>query len=190
MATATHKSLKDIDVAYATASAGMHPTHTLPLKLEAIATAGFKWAEIAMPDLEKYASSKFDNYKNLDDTGAGDIHKLLEAASEIRELCQRLGIRALSVMPCVLCLSTFCSWIFTHLANRFSEYEGYTARTDVERGLKRARTWFRVLKSLDCQMLQVGSSDDPSISSDFGVTADNLRELADAAQAEDPPIRM
>lgn len=73
---------------------------------------------------------------------------------------------------------------------RFSEYEGYSEKEVVERGLKRAKSWFKVMKALDCQMLQVGSSDDSSISSDFNVMADNLRQLADLAQAENPPIRM
>ncbi|KAH8110074.1 xylose isomerase-like protein [Phellopilus nigrolimitatus] len=165
------KSLEAIATSYATASAGMHPSHTLPVKLKAIAEAGFKWTEIAFSDLEKYASSKHENYRKIDGAGSGDVDKLLGAAEEIHELCRRLGLHVLTMMP-------------------FSEFEGYEDKATVERGLQRARTWFKMLKVLECQMLQVGSSDDPSISSDFGVIARNLQALADEAGAQDPPVRI
>ncbi|THH02960.1 hypothetical protein EW145_g6653 [Phellinidium pouzarii] len=165
------KSLNQIAASYATASAGMHSSHTLPLKLEAIADAGFKWAEIAFPDLEQYASSKYEGYRKVDVAGAGDLDKLLEATGGITELCRRLGVRVLTVMP-------------------FSQFEGYGDSARVEQGLKRARSWFKVLKALNCQMLQVGSSDDTRISSNFDVMASNLRALADEANAQDPPIRI
>lgn len=101
MSTTAAKTLNQVDAAYATASAGMHPSHTLPMKLEAIAEAGFKWTEIAFPDLEQYASSKFEGYKNLNDSGEGDLDKLVKAASDIRSLCDKLGLQVLTVMPCV-----------------------------------------------------------------------------------------
>lgn len=93
------QSLKQIQTAYATASAGMHPSHTLPAKLDAIAQAGFKWTEVALPDLEQYATSKFNQYKKLDETGSGDVDKLLDAAKDMHELCQQLGLSVLTVMP-------------------------------------------------------------------------------------------
>jgi len=39
-------------------------------------------------------------------------------------------------------------------------------------------------------MLQVGSSDDPSTSSDYDVIARDLRQLADEAAKQDPPIQI
>ncbi|KAI5116276.1 hypothetical protein M0805_009233 [Coniferiporia weirii] len=165
------KSLKEVATSYATASAGMHPSHTLPRKLEAIAEAGFKWTEIAFPDLEQHASSKFGDYTKISDTGVGDVDKLLMVANEIHELCRTLGLRVLTVMP-------------------FSRFEGYEDDAKIEQNLGRAKTWFRVLKALGCEMLQVGSSDDPEISSDFEIMVDNLRALADEANAQDPPIRI
>lgn len=39
-------------------------------------------------------------------------------------------------------------------------------------------------------MLQVGSTPDPSTSSDYDVIARDLRQLADEAAVQDPPIRM
>ena len=92
-------SFKGIEVAYATASAGMHSTHTLPLKLEAISRAGFEWTEVALHDLEQYAAIKNKNYSKLDSTGSGDIDELVEAASQIHTLCQKLGLRVLTLMP-------------------------------------------------------------------------------------------
>ena len=96
--------LDAIEIAYATASAGMHPSHTLPLKLRCIADAGFKWTEIAMPDLEKYAESMFEEYAKLDLDGNGDVEKLLEAAKDIHRLCAQLGLGVLTMMPCVMTL--------------------------------------------------------------------------------------
>jgi hypothetical protein len=92
-------ALSSIKCAYATASAGMHPSHTLPIKLRAIAAAGFAAAEIAFPDLEAYAASEYPNYKQLDDAGNGDIDGLLFAAGKIRALLDELKLEALTTMP-------------------------------------------------------------------------------------------
>ena len=95
--------LDKIPIAYATASAGMNPKHTLPLKLKAIAKAGFKWTEIAFLDLESYAESKYkgkgSGYRKLNSAGEGDLEKLLEAAKDIRQLMDQLGLSVLTVMP-------------------------------------------------------------------------------------------
>jgi hypothetical protein len=100
-------SLSTIPVAYATASAGMHPSHTLPKKLKAIAAAGFAATEIAFPDLEDYAASKNSGYKKLDDAGEGDLHTLLAAAGDIRTLLDELKLKALTIMPFVTLLIFF-----------------------------------------------------------------------------------
>ena len=39
-------------------------------------------------------------------------------------------------------------------------------------------------------MLQVGSTPDESTSSDYDVIANDLRQLADQAAAQEPPVRM
>lgn len=101
MDTFDHKSVDLIATAYATASAGMHPSHTLPLKLQAIADAGFKLTEIAMPDVEQYAESRFKGYQKLDESGSGDLDKLVEAAEEIHKQCLQLGLHVLTLMPYV-----------------------------------------------------------------------------------------
>lgn len=96
------KSISNIPCAYATASAGMHPSHSLVKKLEAIAGAGFKLVEIAFPDLETHAETLFQGaYQNLDPSGKGDVEKLEEAARDVAGRCGRLGLKVLTVMPCV-----------------------------------------------------------------------------------------
>ncbi|KZT70017.1 xylose isomerase-like protein [Daedalea quercina L-15889] len=158
-------------LAYSTDSAGMNPTHTLPMKLRAIAEAGFPQVEIGFPDLEENASQAFPGYKKLDESGKGDLYNLLKAAKEVREMCHELGLKILVVHP-------------------FSEFEGYEDEQKRKTNMERARAWFKVLAALDCQMLQVGSSDVLKSSSDYSVIARDLRVLADEAAAQDPPIKI
>ncbi|KAL1948755.1 hypothetical protein VTO73DRAFT_10561 [Trametes versicolor] len=158
-------------LAYSTDSAGMHPSHTLPIKLRAIAAAGFSQAELGFPDLEAYAEQEFSGYRKLDDHGNGDLDKLLQAAGKVSELCKELGLSILAVHP-------------------FSQFEGYEDAQKRAIGFERAAAWFRVLKALNCPLLQVGSTPDPSTSSDYDVIARDLRQLADEAAAQDPPIRI
>lgn len=78
----------------------MHPSHTLLLKLQAIADAGFTYTEIALPDLEALASFTFNGeYKQLDEKGAGDVSKLVDTAIEVNKVCGSLGLKVLTVMP-------------------------------------------------------------------------------------------
>ena len=97
----------------------MHPSHTLPQKLYAIAEAGFKYVEIAFPDLEAYAELLFEDhsgpsggevrdvgegggkggYRKLNDAGEGDVEKLLETAKKVSMICVERGLRVLTVMP-------------------------------------------------------------------------------------------
>ena len=81
----------------------LHPRecilHSLPAKLSAISQAGFKWTEIAFPDLEGLISSRKTKYRKVDSNGEGDIDELLKATEEISNLCQRLELRVLTLMP-------------------------------------------------------------------------------------------
>ncbi|KAI0365792.1 xylose isomerase-like protein [Pilatotrama ljubarskyi] len=158
-------------LAYSTDSAGMHPNHNLPIKLRAIAEAGFSQAELAFPDLEAYAEQEFPGYQKLDEHGNGDLDKLLQAAEKVRKLCEGLRLSILAVHP-------------------FSQFEGYEDTRKRTTGFERAAAWLKVLRALNCQMLQVGSTPDASTSSDYDVIARDLRQLADEAAAQDPPIRI
>ena len=77
----------------------MHPNHTLPLKLRAIADAGFSQVEMAFPDLETFANQEHPGYMPLDHAGKGDLGKLCGAAVKIRGLCNELGLSVLVIHP-------------------------------------------------------------------------------------------
>ena len=86
-------------LAYSTDSAGMHPSHTLPMKLRAIADAGFQLAELAFPDIEAYAEQEFSNYQQIDESGRGDVDVLVRVGEMVKALCTELGISILAVHP-------------------------------------------------------------------------------------------
>lgn len=146
----TYDNLNDIKLCYATPSLGMHESHTLPRKLEAIAQAGFTAIELGMPDLTAYGQCQ-----------EHEFDRLYAAAVKVGELCRSLRLKVLVLQP-------------------HSQFEGYDATTLKSR-LDRAERWFKVMQPLGCDMMQVGSNDDRSISSDLSVSADNLRELSDLA---------
>ncbi|TBU25420.1 xylose isomerase-like protein [Dichomitus squalens] len=160
-----------VSVAYSTDSAGMNPSHTLPNKLRAIAEAGFNQAELGFPDLEAYAEQEYPGYKQLDRSGKGDIDKLVQLAENVKKLCDDLHLTILAVHP-------------------FDKFEGYQDSAKRTAGFERAAAWFRVLKALGCDLLQVGSTPDESTSGDYDVISGDLRQLADEAAAQEPPIRI
>ena len=87
-------------VAYSTDSAGMHPLHTLPVKLRAIHDAGFTQVEVGFPDLEAFAGQECnEGYQKLNDAGRGDVDKLCKVAKQVRGLCDELGMEILVVHP-------------------------------------------------------------------------------------------
>ncbi|EPQ51701.1 xylose isomerase-like protein [Gloeophyllum trabeum ATCC 11539] len=165
--------LSSLPLAYCTDSAGMHPAHTLPLKLQSIAGAGFPLVELAFPDLEAYAASQHPGYHKLDNAGRGDLHTLVQVARDVRGMCDGLRVKVFAVHP-------------------FSQFEGFKDPQKQEEGMLRARAWFKVLSALGCDMLQVGSSNAPAddISDSYDDMARDLRALADEAATQDPPIRI
>ena len=87
-------------VAYATPSAGTHPTHTLPMKLHAIRDAGFTEVELSFTNLEAYAAQEFNGqYIRLDKEGRGDLDKLREIAKKVKVICDELGLVILAMHP-------------------------------------------------------------------------------------------
>lgn len=150
----TFAKLDEIPLCYASPSLGMHASHTLPKKIEAISKAGYQALEMAMPDLLAYAGLESD-----DESPA----KLREAATEIGRLCREAGLKVLVLQP-------------------HSQFEGYTD-PEVRKGkLARAERWLTLMEPLGCDMLQVGSNDDTSTSSDLKVIAGDLRDLSDLAK--------
>jgi len=153
-----------VPLCYATPSAGMHESHTLPLKLKAISAAGFESIELGMPDLQAYASQQLGSsfHQLSDDDGSGDLASLLDVAKDIKKLCDSLNLSVLCLQP-------------------FSQFEGYTDPKKREAKFAKAKAWMDVMQAVGSDMLQVGSTDDRSTTSDREVIVKDLRELADLA---------
>ncbi|KAI0174038.1 3-dehydroshikimate dehydratase [Pestalotiopsis sp. NC0098] len=146
-----------IPTSYATCSIGYKPeTHTLPLKLKAIADAGFDAIELSMPDIQAYGkhlNGKEPEEKNYD--------ALVEIGKEIRTQVAEHGLKILMLQP-------------------FANFEGWPKGSpERQDAFDRARGWVRIMEAVGTDMLQVGSSDAPGISSNFDELASDLAELAD-----------
>ena len=146
-------SLASIPTSYATVSLGP-PSIPLPQKLDAIAKAGFKGIELGFPDLLSFASSidkqEVSNY---------DYDALASAASEVKKLCEQHGIRVVMLQP-------------------FANFEGWAQGSkEREDAFRRVQGWVRIMQNVGCDMLQVGSSDSPHITSSPSELANDLRVL-------------
>lgn len=142
---------------YATCSIGYnHPSHTLPNKLTAIASAGFDSIELSMPDILSFASSHFKH-----DVDPKDYESLCTAGIEIRKLCEQSRLKVAMLQP-------------------FANFEGWPQGSrQRDEAFERARGWIQIMESVGTDMLQVGSSDSEGISRDFDVFAADLRELGE-----------
>ncbi|KAL0056808.1 hypothetical protein AAF712_016581 [Marasmius tenuissimus] len=146
----------NIPTSYASCSIGINESHTLPLKLEAIASAGFDAIELSMPDILEYAkllNGREPDPKNYD--------TLVDVGKQIRELTAKHGLKTLMLQP-------------------FANFEGWPQGSkEREDAFNRAKGWMRIMDAVGTDMLQVGSSDSEGISSSFDKLAGDLRELAD-----------
>ncbi|KAI9796137.1 MAG: hypothetical protein M1833_006475 [Piccolia ochrophora] len=141
---------------FATCSIGTQPEHLLPLKLEAISSAGFTAIELAFPDLQTFASQHFKR-----DVDAKDYDSLADAATKVKTMCEVMELKVLMLQP-------------------FSNFEGWEEGSEQRKdAFERARGWIKIMQSVGTDMLQVGSSDSPSITSSRSQLASDLRELAD-----------
>lgn len=147
----------NIPTSYATCSIGYNPdTHTLPLKLKAIADAGFDGIELSMPDILAYG--KLLDGKEPEVT---DYDTLVRLGKKIKDLAAQNNLKIMMLQP-------------------FANFEGWP-RGSKERqdAFTRAKGWLRIMEAVGTDMLQVGSSDSPGISSSFVDLAGDLAELAD-----------
>ncbi|KAI1212582.1 xylose isomerase-like protein [Annulohypoxylon truncatum] len=144
-----------IPTCYATCSIGHKESHTLPLKLKAIADAGFDAFELAMPDMLAYGEML-----NGQKPDPKDYNTLVEIGKKIRAQAAEHNLKILMLQP-------------------FTRAEGWPkGSAEREEVFQRAEGWIRVLEALGTDMLQVGSSD-ADISSSFDDLASDLAELAD-----------
>lgn len=152
---AAYKGQK-ILTSYASCSIGYMKEHHLPAKLKAIQEAGFDGIELAMPDLLSFASEYFG--KEIEAT---DYDNLCTAGIEVKKLCEKHKLKILILQP----FANFEGW-----------QEGSSEREDA---FARARGWMRIMEAVGTEMLQVGSSDSPNITTDTNYLAHDLAQLAE-----------
>ncbi|KAI2610488.1 xylose isomerase-like protein [Hypoxylon sp. NC1633] len=145
-----------VPTCYATCSIGHEESHTLPLKLKAIADAGFDAIELSMPDILSYGKMLNSQEPDPEDYGA-----LVEISKEIRVQAKEHKLKILMLQP-------------------FANFEGWPkGSTERRDAFERAEGWMRIMEAVGTDLLQVGSSDAPGISSSLDDLAGDLAELAD-----------
>jgi len=160
---------------FATPSLGMHPSHTLPIKLKAAAEAGFTLVEVGFDDLLAWTEAERKPKRTgkaaawapdePDPFGDEELWAAIEAqAGELLKLLGSLGLGVLLLQP-------------------FSQFEGWAPGSDRRKWtFAKAEHWLRVGQIIKAQALQVGSNDQTDSSSDFTQLAADLAELADMAK--------
>ncbi|ORY55623.1 3-dehydroshikimate dehydratase [Pseudomassariella vexata] len=145
-----------IPTCYATCSIGFKDSHTLPLKLKAIADAGFDAIELSMPEVLSYGQMLHGVKPD-----PADYDTLVSIGREIKSLTAQHNLQILMLQP-------------------FAKFEGWPKGSkEREDAFARARGWIRIMEAVGTNMLQVGSSDADDISSSFDELAADLAELAD-----------
>jgi sugar phosphate isomerase/epimerase len=160
-------ALDQIPLAYASCSVGCKPEHTLPRRLEAIANAGFQAIELSMPDLVSFANSHVrpaqqgdDGKKEITDH---DFDDLVAAAHVLKPMLDAKHLKVFLMQP-------------------FANFEGWPDPSpERDDAWQRARAWSRIMDAVQCDMLQVGSTDSAAdkIGTDRDRFVDDLRDLAD-----------
>ncbi|KAI2634857.1 xylose isomerase-like protein [Hypomontagnella submonticulosa] len=149
-----------IPTCYATCSIGHRESHTLPLKLKAIADAGFDAIELSMPDILAYGKMLHGQEPDPKDYDA-----LVEIGKAIKEQAEMHKLKILMLQP-------------------FANFEGWPKGSGERKdAFERAQGWMRIMEAAGTDMLQVGSSDAPGISSSIDDLAGDLAELADLCAA-------
>ncbi|CAK4029754.1 Hypothetical predicted protein [Lecanosticta acicola] len=151
--------LSSLPLSYASVSIGYKPAHTLPLKLDAIASAGFQAIELGMPDLVSFANLHFKTDKITDHAW----EDLTAAARALKPILSAKNLKVLMLQP-------------------FANFEGWAENSPERKDAwERVENWTNIMQVLGCDMLQVGSSDSPpeNIGTDRGRFVEDLRQLAD-----------
>ena len=155
-----------IPTCYATCSIGHdEAAHTLPLKLKAIADAGFDAIELSMPDILSYGKMQ-----DGEEPDPKDYNALVRIGGLIKEQARLHGLRILMLQP---------------FANLEGWPEGSEERADA---FDRLKGWMRVMDAVGTDMLQIGSSDAPGISPSFDDLARDLAQAADVLATKDMRI--
>src|SRR5437868_3122892 len=83
-----------VPTSYASCSIGYKDSHTLPLKLKAIASAGFDGIELSMPDILSYGKQL-----NGQEPDPKDYDTLVEIGKVIKSLVQEHNLKILMLQP-------------------------------------------------------------------------------------------
>ncbi|KZO96854.1 xylose isomerase-like protein [Calocera viscosa TUFC12733] len=175
-----HRAMYEMPTCFASPSLGMHPAHTLPLKIKAAADAGFAAIEIGMDDLIAYAHALNpdlpDPHPKYRATGAPALEPdprdpadeplwaaLMTTASAVHELCANLELHILCLQP-------------------LSQYEGWPEPNDRHAwAWERALRWLDLAKELGAEMLQVGSNNELNASAGVEACVQDMKRIALAA---------
>lgn len=144
--------ITSIPFSIATVSVGTTAT-PLPDKLRAISSANFTGIELGFPDLLTYASSLLGRRIEED-----DYESLSQAAIDVKRLAVSNGLEIMLLQP-------------------FANFEGWPEGSQERKeAFQRAEGWIKIMKSLGCDMLQVGSTDSEGVAGKDAAIRD-LREL-------------
>ncbi|MCJ1386438.1 hypothetical protein MMC17_009564 [Xylographa soralifera] len=144
-----------VPTCFASCSIGS-PTDPLPAKLDAISAGGFDAIELSFPDLQNFANSYFKR-----EIAENDYDDLCTAGKEVKKLCAEKQLKILVLQP-------------------FSNFEGWPeGSSERKNAFERVEGWIKIMQAVGTDMLQVGSSDSPSITSSTETLASDLAALAD-----------
>lgn len=125
-------SLTTIPTSFATVSIGCRDEHTLPKKLDAIASADFTAIELGMPDILSFANLYLEH-----EVGPYDFDDLVTVSHEIRRMCDAKKLKVLMLQP-------------------FSNFEGWAEGSEErEDAFRRVKGWVRIMEAVGTDMLQV-----------------------------------
>ncbi|KIW04197.1 uncharacterized protein PV09_04505 [Verruconis gallopava] len=157
--------MKDFRPAILSASLGRAWLHDFDKKVAQAAKYGFEGIEIFYEDLEHLAKARSS-------TEAPSKEQLLDAAEHIHSHCSSLGLEIISLQP-------------------FLFYEGLLDRQEHGRLIEKIKAWFEIAKRLGTSTIQIPANFLPAdkLSDDVELIASDLRELADLALLENPPVR-
>lgn len=147
------------------ASAG----HLMDHKLACAARNGIAGLEIFYEDLEHLAKEQA-NHSSRD--LALSEEQLLSASRSIRKMCQNNKIEIIGLQP-------------------FLFYEGLVDRAEHAQMIGKMHLWFKIAKTLGTDVIQIPTQfrRDGGVTGNMDVIIQDMIEVADLGQREDPPIK-
>ncbi|KAH8701897.1 4-hydroxyphenylpyruvate dioxygenase [Talaromyces proteolyticus] len=142
--------------------------HSMDEKIAQAAAHGFEGLEVFFEDIEYLARA----LSGADPSVPSIFRYQLEAARQIRGLCDQHGLEVVCLQP-------------------FMFYGGLKDRTEHQKCLDKLREWFQLLKVLGTDLIQVPTNFLPAdeIASDTDALVKDMRQIADMGLAESPHVR-